>query len=102
VQRMPVLSHSGSVLAIRGFHLSHDGRDGGRVELRALHQGNGALDVIGVDRVEKIFGPTDFGQSLEHERALEVALVHVRAVSFIAPPCALRKPFCARPGEPAE
>src|SRR5215831_1258424 len=65
-----------SVLSVRFFHLLDDRSDGLFVEVRSSHQGDGSADVIRVDCLEKGFQPADLRESFEHDRALEIHLVH--------------------------
>lgn len=65
-----------SVFAVAVLHLLDDQGDCGGVDLGFLHQRGGLLHVVGVDRVEEVFNPSDFRELLQHEGALEIALVH--------------------------
>jgi tRNA(fMet)-specific endonuclease VapC len=56
-----------SVLAVAGFHLLDDHRDGARVHLGLLHEHGRSLDVVGVDRIEEVFDPSEGGKLLQYE-----------------------------------
>ena len=65
-----------SVLGVAGFDLPHDHGDGGRFDPGLAHERSGSLDVVGVDRVEEVLDAADRRELLEHQRPLEVGLVH--------------------------
>jgi hypothetical protein len=51
--------------ASASFHLLDDHRDGARVHLGLLHEHGCSLDVVGVDRIEEVFDPSE-GVKLLH------------------------------------
>src|SRR4051812_6314995 len=68
--------------AVGLFHLLDHRGDGGPVQVCLLHQGNGATDVVSVDGFEEIVDLADRRQLFEHQRSLEVALVHASRTYF--------------------
>ncbi len=63
-------------LAIAVLHLLDDDCDSRSAHSGSSQERNGSVHVVGVDGIEEVVHLTDGGELLQHERAVEVSLVH--------------------------
>ena len=64
------------MLGIAALHLLDDDCDDWSAHSGYFHERNGSFNVVGVDGIEEVVHLTDGGELLQHERAVEVSLVH--------------------------